>query len=149
VHARLERRLAQTPYRARRDDAHTSDRPTDRAWTRKAPPPPDATLGVVTPKSPVLDLFIGRHGAAWRLYVAPTSWKPELLRRQMNERGEIFPVAEPDVADLDRMMCNAHAPFERRPTMDGGVEILAHGRSAKVVLLGWLAGILGGLGQGR
>jgi hypothetical protein len=97
----------------------------------------------MTPKSPVLDLFIGRDGDAWRLYVAPTSWKPELLRRRMDERGEIFPVAAPDLADLDRVMGNAGAPFERRPTTDGGVEVLAQGRSAKVLLLGWLAGIVG------
>jgi hypothetical protein len=109
----------------------------------------DATLDVVTPKSPILDLFIGRHGAAWRLYFAPTSWKPELLQRQMDQRGEIFPVGEPDVAELDRTMGNALAPFERRPTTDGGVEIRAHGRSAKVLLLGWLAGIVQNVGTSR
>jgi hypothetical protein len=97
----------------------------------------------MTPKTPVLDLFIGRAGDAWRLYVAPTSWTPELLRRRMDERGDIFPVAAPDLADLDRVMWNADAPFERRPTTDGGVEVLAHGRSAKVLLLGWLTGIVG------
>jgi hypothetical protein len=98
---------------------------------------------VVAPKPPVLDLFIGRDGDAWRLYVAATSWKPEVLRRRMDERGEIFPVGAPDLADLDRVMWNADAPFERRPTTDGGVEVLAQGRSAKVLLLGWLAGIVG------
>ena len=97
----------------------------------------------MTPKTPVLDLFIGRDGDAWRLYVAPTSWKPELLRRRMDERGEIFPVATPDLADLDRVMRNAGAPFDRRLTTDGGVEVLAQGRSAKVLLLGWLTGIVG------
>ncbi len=110
---------------------------------RKYDASPDATLAVVTPKKPELDLFIGRDGDAWRLYVAPTSWKPELLRRRMDERGEISPVAAPDLADLDRVMANADAPFERRPTMDGGVEILAQGRSAKVLLLGCLARIVG------
>jgi hypothetical protein len=49
----------------------------------------------MAPKTPVLDVFIGRDGDGWRLYVAPTSWKPELLRRRMDERGEIFPVAAP------------------------------------------------------
>jgi hypothetical protein len=97
----------------------------------------------MAPQTPVLDLFIGRDGDAWRLYVAPTSWTPELLRRRMDERGEIFPVAAPDLADLDRVMSKAHAPFERRPTADGGVEVLAQGRSAKVLLLGWLTGIVG------
>jgi hypothetical protein len=107
---------------------------------------PDATLAVLAPKTPVLDLFIGRDGNAWRLYVAPTSWKPELLRRRMDEHGEIFPVSAPDFTDLDRLMWNSHAPFERRPTTDGGVEVLAQGRSAKVLLLGWVAGIVGNQG---
>jgi hypothetical protein len=98
---------------------------------------------VMTPKTAVLDLFIGREGDAWRLYVAPTSWKPDVLRRGMDEHGEIFPVAAPDLSDLDRLMGNANAPFERRPTADGGVEVLAQGRSAKVLLLGWLTGIVG------
>ncbi|MGO9835488.1 MAG: hypothetical protein ACLP1X_14840 [Polyangiaceae bacterium] len=52
-------------------------------------------------------------------------------------------MAAPDLADLDRVMCSADAPFDRRPTTDGGVEVLAQGRSAKVLLLGWLAGIVG------
>jgi len=97
----------------------------------------------MTPKTPVLDLFIGRDGGAWRLCVAATSWKPHLLRRRLDEQGEIFPVASPDLTDLDRVMWNANAPFERRPTTDGGVEILAQGRSGKVLFLGWLAGIVG------
>jgi hypothetical protein len=96
----------------------------------------------MAPKTPVLDLFIGRDGDAWRLYVAPTSWTPELLRRRMDEHGEIFPVAAPDLSDLDRVMWNADAPFERRPTTDGGMEIVARGRSAEV-LIGWLTGIVG------
>jgi hypothetical protein len=97
----------------------------------------------MTARTPVLDLFIGRDGDGWRLYVAATSWKPHLLRRRLDERGEIFRVAAPDLADLDRVMWNADAPFERRPTTDGGVEVLARGRSANVLLLGWLTGIVG------
>ena len=93
------------------------------------------------PKAPILDIFIGRHGDAWRLYVAPTSWKPGLIRNRMDERGEIFPVARPDIDDLDRFMWDLDSPFERRPTTDGGVEILAKGRSA-VTLLVWLEGIV-------
>jgi hypothetical protein len=38
------------------------------------------------PKARVLDLFIGRDGEAWRLYVAATSWKPFLLRDRMDVR---------------------------------------------------------------
>jgi hypothetical protein len=99
-------------------------------------------LVAMTPKIPLLDLFIGRDGDAWRLYVAPTSWKPELLRRRMDEHGEIFPVVVPDLSDLDRFMWKGDAPFERRPTTDGGMEILARGRSAEV-LVDWLTGIVG------
>ncbi len=93
-------------------------------------------------KAPVLDLFIGRDGDAWRLYVAPTSWKPMLIADRMDERGSVFPVAKPDVGDLDRFMWNVDSPFEKRLTADGGVEILAKGRSA-IALLVWLEGIVG------
>jgi hypothetical protein len=93
-------------------------------------------------KAPVLDLFIGRDGDAWRLYVAATSWKPMLLLARMDERGSVFPVAKPDVADLDRFMWNVDSPFEKRLTAAGGVEILAKGRSA-IALLVWLEGIVG------
>jgi hypothetical protein len=125
--------------------AHTSGHPI--AARRSTTPPgkgrrPDATVAAMTPKTAILDLFIGRDGDGWRLYVAPTSWKLELLERRMDERGEIFPVAAPDLSDLDRFMCNSDAPFERRPTTDGGMEILARGRSAEV-LIGWLTGIVG------
>ena len=144
---RLEERLPQAPLGTRLDDGpHVQ--PSDCSASihhasGEKDASPEATLAVVTPKTPVLDLFIGRDGDAWRLYVAPSSWKPEPLQRRMDERGEIFPVAAPDLADLDRLRCNADAPFERRPTTDGGVEVLAQGRSAKVLLLGWLAGIVG------
>jgi hypothetical protein len=100
----------------------------------------------MTPKAPVLDLFIGRDGEAWRLYVAALSWKPMLLRDRVDERGSVFPVAKPDVADLDGFMWDTDSPFERRPTTDGGVEILAKGRSA-VTLLVWLEGIVGADGR--
>jgi hypothetical protein len=65
-----------------------------------------------------------------------------LLADRMDERGSVLPVAKPDIADLDRFMWNVDSPFERRPTTDGGVEILAKGRSA-IALLVWLEGIVG------
>src|SRR5450432_2569423 len=87
--------------------AQTSGHPT--AARRSIPPPekgrqPGCYARRDDAEDPVLDLFIGRDGDAWRLYVAPTSWTPELLRRRMDERGDIFPVAAPDLADLDRVM---------------------------------------------
>lgn len=93
-------------------------------------------------KAPVLDLFIGRDGDAWRLYVAARSWRPGLLRDRLDDRGTIFPVAEPDVADLARFMWDVDSPYEKRLTADGGVEILAKGRSA-IALTVWLEGIVG------
>jgi hypothetical protein len=38
----------------------------------------------MVPKAPVLDLFIGRDGDGWRLYIAPISWKPKPLRARMS-----------------------------------------------------------------
>src|ERR1700730_4024991 len=91
----------------------------------------------MTQKAPVLDLFIGRHGHAWRLYVAPASWRPGVLRTRMDEHREVFPVARPDADDLERFMWETDSPYEHRRTGDGGVEILAKGRAA-VTLLVWL-----------
>jgi hypothetical protein len=95
----------------------------------------------MNPKTPVLDLFIGRDHDAWRLYVAETSWTPGLLRARMDEHGEIFPVARPDADDLDKFMFETDSPYEHRRTSDGGIEILAKGRSA-VTLLVWLEDIV-------
>lgn len=96
----------------------------------------------MTPKSPVLDIYIGRDGERWRLHVAPMSWLPGVVRRHMNERREVFPVAKPDAADLDAFMFAMDAPYERRLTADGGLEIQASGRSA-IVLHEWIADLVG------
>ena len=88
------------------------------------------------PQTPVFDVLIARDGDAWRLYTAPQSWrKPFGLR--VDKRGDIFPVGRPDVADLDRFMWDTDAPFQRRLTADGGVEIIAKGRSAMALAV-WL-----------
>ena len=57
--------------------------------------------------------------------------------RQADERGDVFPLGRPDLADLDRFMWDTDSPFERRQTADGGVEIVARGRSA-LTLAVWL-----------
>jgi hypothetical protein len=90
---------------------------------------------------PVFHIYIGRDGDAWRLHVAGTSWTPNLLRNRMDERREIFPVARPDVDDLDRLMRDGDSPFLRRTIPEDGLEILAKGRSA-VTLVVWLKGIM-------
>lgn len=42
-------------------------------------------LAALTEKAPLLDVFIGRHGEAWRMYFAPVSWRPAMLQPWMNE----------------------------------------------------------------
>lgn len=91
----------------------------------------------MTEKAPVLDIFIGRHGDAWRLYFAPLSWMPAMLGVRTNGRREIFPVGRPDADDLEKFMWATDSPYEHRPIADGGIEIRAEGRSA-VTLLVWL-----------
>jgi hypothetical protein len=87
-------------------------------------------------KRPVIDIFIGRDGPAWRLYVAPSSWKPGYLGEM--DAGSVFPVGQPNVAALDRLLRRVGTPVDRRQTGDGGVEILATGRAA-VAVAAWLA----------
>jgi hypothetical protein len=67
----------------------------------------------------VLDLFIGRDHDAWRLYVAPTSWMPGLLRMRVDEHREIFPVAKPDADDLDKFMFETDSPYAEARVMRG------------------------------
>ncbi len=88
------------------------------------------------PQAPVLDIFIGRDHDAWRLYVAPTS-SPALLWLRLDENREIYPIGRPDAADLDRFMFDTDSPYEHRVSSDGGIQIVAKGRSA-VTLLVWL-----------
>src|SRR5579863_2293198 len=92
-------------------------RPEVTSATQRAPAPPPRsrwyprprTAGMIS-KFPVLDLFIGRDGDAWRLYGAARSWKPMPLVNRMDERGSVFPVAKRDIADLDRFMWNVDSP---------------------------------------
>ena len=56
------------------------------------------------PQEPAIDLLFSRHGVARRLYVAPRSWVPPVLAKRMDAAGEVFPVHEPDLADLEAHM---------------------------------------------
>ena len=88
-------------------------------------------------QAPVLDIFISRDGDAHRLYFARGSWCPPMLRHSLDQNLEVFPVTEPDLADLDRHMWSCDAPYEKSVTKMGGVELRARGRSA-VTLSVWL-----------
>jgi hypothetical protein len=86
------------------------------------------------------DAFIGRHGDGWRLYVV--GWTAPYLRQKLDQHGEAFPTREPDLADLERFMWGLDAPYQRRLTLSGDVELQAKGRSA-IVLAEWLDGLVG------
>lgn len=95
------------------------------------------------PQWPVLDVFIGKDHDAWRLYVAGSSWCPPMLRDRLDANREAFPVAQPDLDDLDRHMWATDSPYEKTVTTNGGAELLAKGRSA-VTMLVWLEGLFDG-----
>jgi len=46
----------------------------------------------------------------------------------MNARREVCSVGRPDLEDLERFMWAGDAPYEKRLTGDGGVELFAKGR---------------------
>lgn len=96
---------------------------------------------MATPKNPVIDMLIMRDGDAWRLLLALTSWVPGTLRERLDKRHEIYPVNNPGAADLDAFMFESDAPYQGGATADGGVQILAKGRSA-ICLLIWLEDIV-------
>src|SRR4051812_14346743 len=92
----------------------------------------------MSPKDPILDLFIGRDGSAWRLYFAPRSLLPPDFARRVNAKRELYPITgRPDAEDLRQFMWETDSPFECRLIADGGMEIRAEGRSA-ITLLVWL-----------
>lgn len=84
---------------------------------------------------PTLEVFFGRHGDAWRVYV--NGWAAPYVRNRLDEHKEAWPVPAPDLADLRQYMWKLDAPFAEAPTMLGGVALTARGRSA-VALWEWL-----------
>ena len=59
---------------------------------------------------------------------------PPMLRRWMNARREVCCAGRPDLEDLERFMWAGDAPYDKRLTGDGGVELFAKGRG---LLLRW------------
>jgi hypothetical protein len=49
-----------------------------------------------------IDLFVSKHGDAWRLYVA--GWVPPRLRNRLDSYGECFPLPELPFDELERFM---------------------------------------------
>jgi hypothetical protein len=86
-----------------------------------------------------LEVFFGRHGGAWRVYV--NGWAAPYVRSKLDQHGEAWPVAAPDLADLRQYMWKLDAPYAEAPTVLGGVALEAQGRSA-VALWEWLDGYL-------
>ncbi len=115
-------------------DAQEDDAPVRMAWAR----PGDLPMPT---QSPVLDVFLDRHGPAWRLYLSPDSWCPPMIQRHLGDHREAFPVAEPDLANLDKLMWAADAPYDKTIAKSGAVQVVARGRSA-AALLPWLEGLV-------
>ena len=93
-------------------------------------------------QSLTIDVFLGRHGTAWRLYVAETSWVPPELQTKLDKYRVAVSSTAPDLDDLDRYMWANDSPYQRRDVMLGGVELAAKGRSA-ISLAAWLRDFLG------
>jgi hypothetical protein len=86
-----------------------------------------------------VEVFFGKHGDGWRLYVH--GWAPPYIRQKLDENGEAFPVAAPELADLDAFMFRLDAPYQKQLAGNGDVAIEARGRA--VIALGeWLNGNL-------
>jgi hypothetical protein len=93
----------------------------------------------MTRPQPKLEVFFGRHGDAWRVYV--NGWAAPYVRQKLDEHGEAWPVREPDLTDLREHMWKLDTPYTEARTTLGGVAIEARGRSA-VALWEWLDGQL-------
>ena len=74
----------------------------------------------MTPQWPVTDVLIVPDGGGWRITFAPFSWDPPMLRMRTNARREVFPVARPDLEDLERFMWACDAPYQKWVGRDGG-----------------------------
>jgi len=91
-----------------------------------------------------LQAELRRSGSARCTYVGPEGRVSIIVRGCPEYRVRsltAFPVAKPDADDLERFMLETDSPYEHRRTSDGGIEILANGRSA-VTLLVWLEEIV-------
>ena len=80
--------------------------------------------------TPVIELLFVPEGDGARLYVA--GWCPVTVRERLDAVRSVRIPAFPDLADLEKFMWNADAPYRVR-AMGPNVEIEARGRAAVVV----------------
>jgi hypothetical protein len=96
-------------------------------------------MQLAAPREAKIDLLFSQDRGAWRLYV--NGWVAPYVRRRLDANREAFPVGEPDLADLERLMWKADAPYALKRTAVGGVLIEAKNRSA-IMIWEWLDGHL-------
>jgi hypothetical protein len=85
------------------------------------------------PSETKIHLLFSRELDGWRLDAR--GWIAPAMRQRLNPNR--FPVREPDLADLERFMWKASAPYLLKRTATGGVLIEAEDRSA-VMVCEWL-----------
>ncbi len=83
----------------------------------------------------VLDVFCTPQGDALCVYLG--GWAPPFLRSCFGAEGEVFP-AELDFDDLDMYMKKRDAPYEKRVSHRGDIQLVARGYAA-TILAYWLA----------
>jgi hypothetical protein len=86
---------------------------------------------------PLLNVFCLKEGDAWRLHLAPESFRPS-LERLFDHNGEAYPVLV-DWEHLDRHMAARNAPYDAHMSHAGSVELTARGACAADALAEWLA----------
>jgi len=84
-------------------------------------------------QAPILEVLVVPEGDGARLYVA--GWCSPALRGRLDSQRSAALSVMPDLADLDRFMWAADAPYVASKT-NGRTEIAARGRAA-VVLDSW------------
>ena len=84
----------------------------------------------------LLNVFCKREHDAWRVMLGP-GWCPPYLREYFDKDGEAF-AAVLDFDDLNIYMQKRRAPYEKRPSKLGDMELTARSFSATQLAL-WLA----------
>lgn len=84
----------------------------------------------------VLNVLCMREDGAWRVLLGDC-WCPQFLRECFDEDGEA-PLAVVDFDDLNSYMQKRRAPYEKRPSKLGDMELKARGYSATQLAF-WLA----------